>query len=82
MFNFLKKQQKPGQTVILQITGMHCVSCAMNIDGTLEDTEGVISATTDYARAKSIVTFDEKVISLQKIKDLIKQLGYETSMHK
>jgi len=29
------------QKIKLKINGMHCVSCAMNIDGDLEDTEGV-----------------------------------------
>ena len=34
----------------LQIQGMHCSSCAMNIDFDLEDLDGVKSAKTSYAK--------------------------------
>lgn len=61
---------------IFTITGMHCGSCAMNIDGELEDTSGVIESTTNYAAAKTTVSFDEKKISEGKIIEIIAGLGY------
>ncbi|MBI5530033.1 MAG: heavy-metal-associated domain-containing protein [Candidatus Doudnabacteria bacterium] len=64
------------QTVILKINGMHCSSCSMNIDGELEDTDGVIKADTSYAKAQISVEFDESKISLEKIKGIIKTVGY------
>ena len=48
MLNLFKSKPK-GEQVTLKITGMHCPSCAMNIDGALEDTAGVIEAETSYA---------------------------------
>ena len=55
---------------------MHCASCAMNIDGELEDSNKIISVTTSYAKAKTVVEFDPGVISEQEIKDLIQKVGY------
>lgn len=60
----------------LKITGMHCTSCAMNIDGELEDTEGVKESNTNYAKAITEVQFDEKKIALDKMLEVIKKLGY------
>ena len=62
--------------VTLKIDGMHCTSCAMNIDGELEDTEGVIESNTNYARQETEVEFDEKKINLEQIVGIIKKTGY------
>jgi copper chaperone CopZ len=60
----------------LKIEGMHCASCAMNIDFDLEDLEGVKSCKTSYARQESEVEFDESKISPEKILAQIKETGY------
>lgn len=64
------------QKIKLKITGMHCTSCAMNIDGELEDTEGVKESNTNYAKAQTEVTFDKDKISEEKIVLIIKKVGY------
>lgn len=58
------------------ITGMHCTSCAMNIDGDLEDTKGIKSANTNYAKATTEVEFAEDTISETEIINVIKTTGY------
>lgn len=63
----------------LKIEGMHCVSCAMNIDFDLEDL-GVKSAKTSYAKQETEVEFDEGKIQPQKIIDQIKKTGYKASL--
>ena len=60
----------------LKIQGMHCTSCAMNIDFDLEDLEGVKSAKTSYAKQELEVEFDEEKIDNQKIIQTIKKTGY------
>ena len=62
--------------VTLKIDGMHCISCAMNIDGELEDTEGVIESNTNYAKQETDVEFDENKINLEQIVAIIKKTGY------
>ncbi len=61
----------------LKIIGMHCTSCAMNIDGDLEDTEGVKSARTNYASQVCEVEFEEEVIKVEHIIKTIESTGYQ-----
>lgn len=60
---------------ILQLQGMHCTSCAMNIDGALEELPGVQEANTSYARSKLEVSFDPTQVSLEKIVSIIEAEG-------
>lgn len=64
------------KTIVLKIIGMHCTSCALNIDGELEDIVGVKRANTDYARQKTEVEFDETKITEATIVEVIKDVGY------
>lgn len=59
-----------------KISGMHCTSCAMNIDGELEDTQGVKSSNTNYAKSQTEVEFDEDKISDKQIIGIIQKTGY------
>lgn len=59
-----------------KIEGMHCVSCAMNIDFDLEDL-GVKNVKTSYAKQECEVEFDEEKIKPQQIMDQIKKTGYK-----
>ncbi len=68
------------QKVKLTIIGMHCTSCAMNIDGELEDTDGVKESKTNYAKQTTEVTFDSEKITQSTIQTIIKKLGYETAV--
>jgi len=64
---------------IFKIEGMHCASCAMNIDGELEDTAGVKKVNTSYAKQQTEVEFDEGKIDEKKIAEVIKKAGYNIS---
>jgi len=61
---------------VWKITDMHCTACAMNIDFELEDTQGVKSAKTNYAKAITEVEFDPSVLDEKKIEEIIKKAGY------
>ncbi len=64
--------------VVLKIDGMHCTSCAMSIDGDLEDyVKGVKSAKTNYAKYECEVEFDDEEVELAQIIDQIKETGYQ-----
>lgn len=65
---------------VFKITGMHCTSCAMNIDGELEDTDGVKTANTSYAKQVTEVEFEEAKITDKKITEIIKNLGYTATI--
>lgn len=59
---------------------MHCTSCAINIDGELEDTDGVKQANTNYAKVITEVEFDPKKINEEQIVKLIKKVGYDAAL--
>lgn len=59
-----------------KIKGMHCTSCAFNIDGELEDIDGIKEASTNYAKAQTEVKFDPQKITPEKIINVIKKVGY------
>ncbi len=75
MFDFLKKKPA-GKTVTLSISGLHCTSCSLNIDGALEDTPGVLSANTSYAQSKTVVTYAPERVSPERLKAVIEALEY------
>ncbi|MEK7577260.1 MAG: cation transporter [Patescibacteria group bacterium] len=69
-------------TITLKISGMHCTSCAINIDFELEDIDGVQDARTDYARQTSVITFDEQKVKPDQMIAVITKLGYEAVTQK
>jgi copper chaperone CopZ len=64
----------------LSIQGMHCVNCAMLIDGAVEDIPGVKSANTNYARQVVDVEYDENRVSETEIVAAIKEAGYSVNL--
>lgn len=65
------------KTKKFSIKGMHCTSCAINIDGELEDTNGVVKANTSYAKSVAEVTFDPQKVNTKQIIQAIKTAGYD-----
>lgn len=63
-----------------KILGMHCTSCAMNIDGELEDTEGVKEAQTNFAKSEVEVKFDSSKLKDEDIISVIKAAGYTSEL--
>ncbi len=63
-----------------QIRGMHCVACAMTVDGVIEDLTGVQSASTNYARQWVDVIYDETKVTEQKIIETVNDAGYDAML--
>jgi len=61
----------------LQITGMHCASCAQNIEKNLKKLDGVQSASVNFASEKALVEHDPGKISEADLKKVIQDLGYD-----
>lgn len=61
----------------LKLSGLHCTSCAVNIDLTIEDIPGVKNSNTNYAKSESEVTFDPNQTDIKSIKNAIHNLGYQ-----
>jgi copper chaperone CopZ len=61
----------------LVTTGMHCGSCAMLIDMTVGELDGVESVKTAYADGKTQLTYDPDVVTMDAILDAIRGAGYD-----
>ncbi len=61
----------------LNISGMHCASCAVNIESFLKNKKGIKIVNVNFATEKIQIEFDSKETSLEEIKQAVKKLGYE-----
>ena len=60
----------------VKIKGMHCKSCSMLIEDSLEDI-GVKKSTINDKTGVAIIEFDESKVSIEEIKIAIKEEGYK-----
>lgn len=79
MFNLFAKKPK-GNILKLKIEGMHCTSCSLNIDGALEELDGIFKSSTSYAKSETKVDYDPAKINQAKIIEAIKSTGYSAQV--
>lgn len=60
-----------------KISGMHCTSCAMLIEGDLEELSGVESAKASYIKSEVEVEFLDDLVGVDKILEIVKKSGYQ-----
>ncbi len=63
------------------ITGMHCTSCAMNIQRRLKKISGVHEAHVNYANEVATVEFDGASATEHSVAHAVDSLGYHAHMH-
>lgn len=59
-----------------RVDGMHCASCSLLIDETLEDLEGVHRSTTRLRKRNTVVEFDPATCTTEAIVAAIAEAGY------
>jgi P-type Cu+ transporter len=60
----------------LEVSGMHCASCATIINKALAKKDGIQEANVNFATSNARVVFDNKQLSEEEIIKLIKKKGY------
>ena len=65
-----------SETNTYTIKGMHCASCAIIIEKTLNKTEGVESAQVNFGTESVRVVFNKEKTDFQKISKKVEPLGY------
>lgn len=70
------------KTQRLQVGGMDCTSCAMKIEGSLEQLAGVAEISVVVATGRLIVTYDPARVSEADIKQRVTALGYTIEAEK
>lgn len=64
------------ETIKLSVEKMHCASCGITIDETLEELDGVEESGTNVRKKICTVTYNPKVVNLENLVETIENLGY------
>ncbi len=75
---FSETESPANKTVVIEVEGMTCESCAAHINETLKKLKGVVSAEANYPKKNVTVVFNPKQITLEQIKRAIDEIGYKT----
>jgi copper ion binding protein len=59
------------------VMGMTCAACVAKIEKVLGNTEGISEASVNFASENISISYDDDIISLEKIAGIIKDIGYE-----
>lgn len=62
--------------ITFPITGMHCASCATNIQRRVKKVPGVAEASVNYANEQAMVGYDERQAGEQDLAAAVTSLGY------
>ncbi len=65
--------------ITLKIGGMHCASCASNIEKALLKTKGITSASVSFPLEQAKITYDPELVSVSDLKKVIGDTGYTAS---
>ena len=74
----MKKEHKAS----LAIQGMHCASCAVNIQSGLSKVDGVVEANVNFATEKATVVYDPDVATPDDHVQAVQDSGYEILVEK
>lgn len=66
-------------TLAFAVSGMHCASCGLLIDDTVEDLQGVRRSQTDRRRGRTIVVADH-TLSPAQVVAAIAEAGYHAEL--
>ncbi len=73
---FVKTDDEGFSRVALVIEGIHCSACVWLNEKALHRMEGVIEANINYTNNKAIIVWDDEVVKLSQIIDMIRAIGY------
>lgn len=73
---FEAKGSGTAKTVIFQVKGFSCVTCAVGLDATLSKERGILSSKSTYPEGKVTVKFDPEAINEASIESLIAEMGF------
>ena len=76
----MKKKKLAGPVIgkkVLQISGMHCQHCVMNVTRMLDQIDGV-RAKVDLNKGRAVVSYDRKVDD-SVLKNAVEKIGYQVT---
>jgi len=70
-------ERAESQAVTIPIGGMTCAACAQRVEKALKKTEGVESASVNFATEKAVVQYRPGEVRLSALREAIAKAGYE-----
>ncbi len=74
-------EAKGNKTVIYQIKGFTCVTCAVGLETLLRRKKGIARAEASYPNATVVIEFDPDLVSDQSMRELISEMGFRVVNH-
>jgi Cu+-exporting ATPase len=80
----LEALAKPDHiTMVYQVKGFSCITCAVGLDTLLRKEKGILSSESTYPEGKVTVSFDPEARAEDSIRALITDMGFTVaSFHK
>ena len=73
---FVKTDENGFSRVALVIEGIHCSACVWLNEKALHKMEGVIEANINYTNNKATIVWDDDIVKLSEIVEMIRAIGY------
>lgn len=68
-----------ARTVIYQVKGFTCITCAVGLDTLLSKQKGILSSKSTYPEGKVTIKFDETAITEKAIEGFIAEMGFSVA---
>lgn len=65
------------ENITLNVSGMSCGHCVKSVEGSVGELEGVDQVKVNLEDGQVTVSFDNEIVTLEKIKETIDEQGYE-----
>ncbi len=75
-----KEQANRGKECFLRIEGMHCASCELLIERTVNKVDGIFSVVSSYATSTAKIIYNPDVISENDLPVALKMHGYKVRL--
>ncbi len=71
-----EKKFEGKSKIVVDINGIHCADCALNIERSVEHLPGVLSTEVSYVLSSATVYYDPHRVEIERIKKAITKPGY------
>ena len=68
------------KTITLPLSGLHCASCAGNVEGALRAVPGITSVSVNLATEKASIEYDEAKTSPDRLVAAVRDAGYDVPL--
>lgn len=66
-----------SETKQVKVNGMHCNSCVLAVQNSLEDVDGIESAKADLESGNVEIELDSSKVTLEDIDEAVQDVGFE-----